>query len=231
MDQLAEVDARFIDLQVDRGLRRQIAHEQNWKTLARHLVHGAERQTVAVSEGQSLVHPRPVRQACRVQLARRQHDLTQRAVDAISIVVDRHEIVVGADLLDLTERFEQRLVIPEPDVLERRRVVGDVVARQQRIARERPHLDGFETEGAPRRRDVVLDERRLPHLLVGRDDEPLQHGAVDLAPDRDDEVERRRRRGIGQLRVSKACHTASAAPTSATTIRSNAAGMRPYTSA
>ena len=145
----------------------------------------------------------------------------------IAIVVDRHEVVVGADLLDLSERLEQRLVIPEPDVLERRGVVRDVVARQQRIARQRPFLDGFEREGSPRRRDVVLDERRLAHLLVGRDDEALEHRAVDLAADRDDDVETDRDEESASSGLSNACHAASAAPTSATTTRSSAAGIRP----
>ena len=49
----------------------------------------------------------------------------------VAIVVHRHEVVVRADLLDLAERIEQRLVIPEPDVLERGRVARDVVARER----------------------------------------------------------------------------------------------------
>ena len=87
--QLAEIDARLVDLQVDRGLRRQIADEQDRQSFAGHLVDRAERQAVAVREGQPLVDPRSIRQAGRVQLARRQHDLTQRAVDGVAIVVDR----------------------------------------------------------------------------------------------------------------------------------------------
>ncbi len=182
--QLTEVDARLVDLQIDRALRRKVAHEQDGQSFAGHLVHRTERQAVAVREGQSLVDPGAIRQARRVQLARRQHHLTELAVDDVAIVVDRHEVVVGADLLDLSERLEQRLVIPEPDVLERGRIVRDVVARQQRIAGQRTLLDVLEAERTPRRRDVVLDERRLAHLLVGRDDETLQDGAVDLAADR-----------------------------------------------
>ena len=44
------------------------------------------------------------------------------------IVVDGGEVVVGADLLDLPEGFEQRLVIPQANVGDRLRV-GDDVAR------------------------------------------------------------------------------------------------------
>ena len=111
------------------------------------------------------------------------------AVDAVAVVVHRDEVVVGADLLDLPERLEQRLVIPQPHVLERGGIAGDVVRvsrRRRTVARSSTLV---EREGAPRRVDVVLDERRLARLLVGRDDEALHDAAVDLAADRHGDIE------------------------------------------
>ena len=69
-------------------------------------------------------------------------------------------------------------MIPEADVLECGGVRVDVATRQQRVAREFPLLDVVQAEGVPRRGDVVDDERRLLHLFVGGDDEPLHRGGV-----------------------------------------------------
>ena len=63
-----------------------------------------------------------------VHLARREHHLAQLAADAIAVVVDREEVVVRADRLDLAERLEQRLAIPQPHVVDRRAIRGDASA-------------------------------------------------------------------------------------------------------
>ena len=63
-----------------------------------------------------------------------------------------------------------------------------------RFAGQRPLGHAVETERRARRVDVVDDERRLPHLLVRRDDEALNDGGIGAAADRHDEVERGRRR-------------------------------------
>ena len=107
--------------------------------------------------------------ATGVELARGQHDLPILAVDHVAVVVDRDEVVVRADFLDLPERVEQRLVVPERHVVERGGVSRDVGARQRRIARELALFDVVEAEGRTRRRDGVRDERRFAHLLVRRD--------------------------------------------------------------
>ena len=171
--ELAVVDRRLVDLQVDRRLRRQVLDEQHRQAFRRHLVHRTERDAVAVREGEPLVDPVAVGQAVGVQLARRQHDLPVLPVDPVAVVVDRHEVVVGPDLLDLREGLQQRLVVPEPDVAERLGVRVDVGAGQRRVARHLALLDAVEREGLARGGDVVLDVRRLARLLVRRDDEAL----------------------------------------------------------
>ena len=119
-----------------RRLRRDVLHEQNRQPLRRHFVHRPERDAVAVREGEVLVDPGAVRQALGVQLAGREHHLPQLAIDRVAIVVDRLEVVVRAQLLDLAERFEQRLMIPQPHVLDRVGVAIDVLARQLGVAGE-----------------------------------------------------------------------------------------------
>ena len=57
-------------------------------------------------------------------------------------------------------------------------------AGQRRVAGELALLDLVEREGLARGGDVVLDERRLARLLVGRDDEALDDGGVGLAAER-----------------------------------------------
>ena len=173
--QLAEVDARLLDVDVarHRRLRRDVLHEQNRQPLLRHFVHRPERDAVAVREGEVLVDPGAVRQAFGIQLARREHHLTQLAVDRVAIVVDRREVVIGAQLLDLAEGLEQRLVIPQAHVLDRVGVAVDVFARQLRVTGEiaRPH--GGEIERLPCGGDVVRHVRRFGRLLVRRDDKAL----------------------------------------------------------
>ncbi len=145
---------------------------------------GTQRQAVAVREREVLVDPVAVRQRLRVQLARRQHDLAILAVDQVAVVVDRDEVVVGPDLLDLAEGVLQRLMIPERHVAQRHRVGVDVAPGQRRVPGQLALLDTLEREGVPRGGDVVHDERRFARLLVRRHDEALQAGRVDGPADR-----------------------------------------------
>ena len=149
--QLAVVDRRLRHLQVDGGHERQVTDEEHRQTFGRHLVDRAERQAVAVGERQLLVDPGAARQAARVQLARRQHDLPVLAVDDVAIVVDPGEVVVGADLLDLPEGIEQRLVVPERHVLDRGGVAFEVRPREPGVARELPLFHLVEPERLARR--------------------------------------------------------------------------------
>ena len=212
--------------------RRQVADEQHRQALAGHLIDRAERQAVAVREDQPLVDPGAVGQRRRVQLARRQHHLPVLAVDLVAIVVDRHEVVVGADLLDLAERLEQRLVIPQPHVVERFAVGLDVGARQRRLAGQLALLDAIERERRARRLDVVLDVRRFADLLVRAS--PRSAGASPRRPRPANSVTRVDRGGRRQVarRLSIVAEaTASPAPTTPATVKASAAGMRACTSA
>ena len=56
-----------------------------------------------------------------VQLARREQHLAVLPVDHVAVVVHGDEVVVGADLLQLPEGLQQRIAIPQPDVVDGRR--------------------------------------------------------------------------------------------------------------
>ena len=182
--QLAEVDGRLRHLEVRRRRERQVLDEQDRQALFRDFVDRAERQPVAVGEGEVLVDPRPARKAPRVQLASRQHDLPVLPVDRVAVVIDGDEVVVGPDLLDLAERVEQRPIVPERHVVDRRRVPLEVRARQAGFARQRLLHRSVQAERGPRRVDVMDDEGRLLHLFVGSDDETLDDRRVDAPADR-----------------------------------------------
>jgi hypothetical protein len=137
------------------------------------------------------VDPVAVRQGRRVDLAGRQHDLAVLAVDRVAIVVDRHEIVVRADLLQLPERVEERAVIPQPHVAQRRCIPLDIGPRQHRVARELALLHALEPECPAGRGDRVLDVRRLPLLFVRRDHEALDGGCVRAAAERYEHIQGR----------------------------------------
>ena len=62
--ELAEVDRRLRHRQIPGGDRRQVADEQHRQALARDLVDRAEREAVAVGEGQVLVDPGGLGRLC-----------------------------------------------------------------------------------------------------------------------------------------------------------------------
>src|SRR2546422_11465724 len=58
-------------------------------------------------------------------------------VDPVAVVVHRDEVVVGTDLLQLPERLEQRVAVPQPDVVDGRPVSPDVPLGEPGLAGER----------------------------------------------------------------------------------------------
>ena len=108
------------------------------------------------------------RQRVGVELARREHHLAQLAVDVIPVVVDRDEVVVRADRLDLPERLEQRLAIPESHVVDRRAVGRDRLrcelgASTPSSCSSTPSIP----HALSRRLDVMRDLRRLARSSFG----------------------------------------------------------------
>ena len=77
-----------------------------------------------MGEFQMLVDPglRVLRQRVDVHLARREHHLRVLALDPVAIDIDVGEIVVEADFLQLIVGIEERARVPQPDVLDRRRI-------------------------------------------------------------------------------------------------------------
>ena len=100
--EFAVVDLGTRDLQLrDRGDRRDVLDEVIGQPLGRDAVHRRDAHSVAVGVRQVLVDPDARGERRGVELARRQRHLPQVAVQPIAVVVHVHEIVVGADLLQL----------------------------------------------------------------------------------------------------------------------------------
>ena len=125
-------------------------------------------------------------------------------VDPVAVVVHGDEIVVRADLLQLAECLQQRVAIPEPHVVDRRRVGTDVCQGQVRFAVEVARLHAVEPPRAARGGDVVLEIRRLAGQLVGRHDEFLydQRAARPRSRDPPRDVSANRERGLEQRNFS-----------------------------
>src|SRR3989449_2350312 len=102
-------------------------------------------------EGESLVDERPGGERSRVQLARREKHLAVLPVDPVAVVVHRDEVVVGTDLLQLPERLEQRVAVPQPDVVDGRPVGPDVPLGEPGLASEVARHDAVQPPGPPRR--------------------------------------------------------------------------------
>ena len=117
------------------------------------------------------------------ELARREHQLAIVAVDDVAVVVDVLELVVRADLLQLRERPQQRAVVPEPDVLERRLVARQRARVERLVGGKLFLLDAVETVGGARHPDVRLDVGALRRELVGRHAQALQERRVHAEAD------------------------------------------------
>ena len=169
-------------------------------------------------ERQLLVDPGAARQAARVQLARRQHDLAVLAVDDVAVVVDRRRSRsrCGSPGSARTCRAAADRSRAARSRSSRRCARGPPreTSRRPRAAAPRPGR-----ARTPSRVAVMLlhDERRLAHLLVRPDDEALDDARVDAAADGDDDIERDGPDDGPAGAGAKACQTASAAPASAAT--------------
>ena len=111
----------------------------------------------------------------------------------VAIVVDGHEVVVRADLLELSEGVQKRLVVPKRHVSERGAVEVDLGSSEESVAFELTLFHLVERERRARRGDVVGDEGRLADLLVRRDHEPLHDRGVERSSYPDGEIESERR--------------------------------------
>jgi hypothetical protein len=102
------------------------------------------------------------------------------------------QVVIGANLLKLSERVEERLIVPERHVLDRRLVSLEIRPRESCFARQRTVGHAIQRERLARRTNVIDIIGGFANLLVGRHDEALDDRGIETAPHRDDEVEAHR---------------------------------------
>ena len=80
----------------------------------------------------------------------------------VAINVDVEEPVIGADLLELRVGVQQRLPVPQPDVVDGfavvlQRLVSEPLLRGKWLHRDLPQIVGF-----PRQGDVPLEDTATP---------------------------------------------------------------------
>ncbi len=85
-----------------------------------HLIDRTEDHPVAVREGEVFVNPIAALEMLVRELPRRQHSLAVSSVDDIAIIIDIDKFVVRPDLLQLGVGREQRPVVPQTDIINRR---------------------------------------------------------------------------------------------------------------
>ena len=138
-----------------------------------------------------LVNPRArlLRELADIQLARGEHHLPGLSANFVAININVLKIVVGANLLYLSQGVAQGRPIPEADVVERRLIVSNLEARNRGVRIEVSNLDAFEFESLARPVDIVLDVWSLASQLIRLDDEALhvswnQHSGDDINENR-----------------------------------------------
>src|SRR5438046_1322484 len=98
-------------------------------------------------EREPLVDEVARRELRRIELTRREMDLAISAVDDVSIVVHRHEVVVRSDFLELSQRLLEEIALPEPYVIDRRCVGSNVGDGELHVAYEVARHDAIEAPG------------------------------------------------------------------------------------
>ncbi len=175
---LPVVDRRSRDPGQSCARGRDVLQKELREPLGADPVDRARHEPVAVRVGQMLVDEAPARQEAVGELAGRQHDLAVLAVDGVAIHVHVEELVVGADLLKLAVRHEQRPIVPQPDVLDREAIALERGGGQVVGGRELLLDHAVERVRLARHPDIVLDEGALGDELIGRDPKALEQRRI-----------------------------------------------------
>jgi len=137
-----------------------------------------------VGEDQAFVDPVLAGQICVGEFPGRQHDLEILTVHGIAVVVHVLKPVVGPDLLQLAVGAQERGVIPEADVPDRRVVFIDVPSREIVIHVEGDLLDAVQIVAQAGHADIVFDVGGFHDHLIGGDLELLEEGRIDHDADK-----------------------------------------------
>ena len=104
-------------------------------------------------------------------------------LDLVAVDVDVGEAVVAAEVLLLPERRQQRPVVPQPQVVDRRLVFVEDPAGELLLTGEGARLDRVEVERRARRLHVVPDVGPLDGQLVRLDLEALDEARIEASDD------------------------------------------------
>ena len=92
-----------------------------------------------------------------VELAGRQHHLLVGSVEPVPIHIHVPELVVGPDLLQLSIGRQERQLIPQPDIVDRRLIGLERGGREVLLDRKRSGGDVMEIVGLSGERNVLLE--------------------------------------------------------------------------
>ena len=166
--QFAVVDFGLFDPDVrDLDDRRRVLDQQDGQALRGSPVHLGRHDAVAVRVDPVAVDPVAgfAGQGVHIDLARREQELLDLAVDLVAIDVHVREAVVEPQGLQLGNRVGVGLFVPQPDVVDQRRVGLDV--QRGRIAQlEKLLLARVDGVGLPRGLDVAFDVLSLQLQFV-----------------------------------------------------------------
>ena len=180
----AEIDLRHVDAQRRLvGGGRDVLLDQLRQTLGGDLVDRADDHALTVGIDQVGVLPgaRHLRQAGRIELARRQHHLLSTAVQVVAVDVDIRKLVVLADALQLIEGGHQRAPVGDAHVGQGRLIARQHAGVERAVAGQVAHVDPVEVHRVARGGDVVVDVRPFGGQLVGVDGDLLVQARPDFA--------------------------------------------------
>src|SRR5678815_1989452 len=98
-------------------------------------------------------------------------DRSRAAVDDVPVDVHILEVVVRSNLLNLTKSRLQRTPVPEPDIVDGRRMCRRIEYGVRFPGNKRNLFDVIQTKRLAREFNIVLDVWRLFDELVGANNE------------------------------------------------------------
>ena len=170
-------------LQRDAADRGNVLDQEGGTPVGLDLGDRAHGHAVAVGELQMPVDPALglCREFLGGELAGGQHDLPELAVRPVAIRVNRREVVVEPEELDLVVDLKQRPLVPEPDVLNRPLVLGGDLRVQHAQGGMAPGLEMFQAVGLAGQLDVAGEVGRLPRQLARLHDQTLDEPRDDVS--------------------------------------------------
>ena len=123
--------------------------------------------------------PRMLGQVLGIDLARRDHDRLQFAVDAVAIDIDVGKIEIGPERLQFAEIDQQRGRIPQPEGFKQAPVARNRLQIARSGNRHSAAFDLVERKAVAGELEMVLDIGPLAFELLRFDDDQLEQVGIE----------------------------------------------------